>query len=411
LYTPHAGQWPLHNSKARFRIATCGRRWGKTLACTNELVKYAMENPGAVTWWVAPTYQQVMIAWRLLFKYFEPLIQDDNKGEKWILWVTGATTFFKSTERHDNLRGEGVNFMIIDEAADVPPDAWFASLRPTLSDTMGRAIIVGTPKGKNWFFQEWSRGQDPEYPEYESFRFPTASNPYIPPEEIEFARRTLPADLFRQEYEAEFLEDGAGVFRGIRACIDGSLEDPKPGKEYVIGLDLARYQDYTVAICMDQETGHVVAYDRFNKIDWGFQMDRVQAMAERYNDAVIWFDANSVGDPLAEEMKARGLTIEPFKITPTTKGQLIQLLAAKIQQGEISYPEIPELIAELSMFGYEILPSGHIRYSAPPGHHDDMVIALALATWGKFNQVQPRVRVVDIGGAAPEGRTPLHTQW
>lgn len=395
-YRPHPGQLPLHKSKARFRVATCGRRWGKTLACVNEMVVFAAEHPDSISWWVAPSYQQVDIAWRMIEKHYHPLIMKRNTSKYWIRLINGAWIFFKSTEKHDNLRGEGVSFMVIDEAADVDREAWFGSLRATLSDKQGRCIIVGTPKGRNWFYEEWTRGQDPEVKEYESFRFPSKSNPYLPDREVELARQTMPSDLFRQEYEAEFLEDGSGVFRGIHDCVQGELEEPREDGEYVIGLDLARYQDYTVAICMDIETGHVVAYDRFNQIDWALQMDRVQTMADKYNEAVIWFDANSIGDPLAEEMERRGMVIEPFKITPTTKGQLIQLLATKIQRREITFPEIPELLNELSIYGYEILPSGHIRYSAPDGYHDDIVISLALATWGVFNQIQPKVRSISV---------------
>lgn len=390
LYRPHSGQIPLHQSDARFRVVCCGRRWGKTYACINEIVKFAWENPKRITWWVAPSYQQTDIAMRIMFNHFRGAIRNINRSKNYFEWHSGSYTFFKSTTNFDSLRGEGVSFMVIDEARDVPEEAWTAALRPTLSDTMGKAIIISTPRGYNWFYNEWARGNDPDYPEYESFRFPTSSNPYIHPDEIEHARKTLPRDIFMQEYEAEFLDDTAGVFRGVRDCIKGEYkpkgEEPIPKRKYVVGLDLAKHQDYTVITVMDQKTRHVVYIDRFNQVEWDRVLDRLEYVVKRYNRARVWPDATGLGDPLIHEMRKKGIKVEPFKFTATSKQQLVHLLATKIEQGEISFPNYGPLIHELNIFEYEIMSSGHIRYSAPEGQHDDCVVSLALATWGVFNQ-------------------------
>ncbi|WP_169725485.1 terminase large subunit domain-containing protein [Alicyclobacillus contaminans] len=370
----------MHRSMARFRVATCGRRWGKTYACANEIVKAAWENPGTLTWWVAPTYRQTMTAYRLITRNFRNAIAKDSKTELRIEWKSGGVTEFRSTDNFDALRGEGVSFLVIDEAAMVPREAWEAALRPTLSDTGGRCIIVSTPKGRNWFFGVWSRGQDPAFPEWESFKFPTSANPYIPPEEIEEARATLPSDVYRQEYEAEFLEDSAGVFRGIRDCVSGVLEGPQEGRRYVAGWDIAKHQDFSVIIVMDAERGHVVAFDRFNQVDYALQLNRVQNICMMYR-ARLLMDATGVGDPLLEQVKRLGIQVEGYHLSATSKQQLIEHLAVKIERGEITFPEIPVLINELQQFQYEVTRAGNIRYSAPEGFHDDCVIALALATW------------------------------
>jgi phage FluMu gp28-like protein len=380
LYTPHSGQWPLHRSKARFRVATCGRRWGKTHACINELAKFSWENPGTINWWVAPTYKQSRIAFRIMSTQFKDAILSATKNPMEITWKSGGITQFHSADQPDNLRGEGVSFMVVDEAAMIPEEVWTAVLRPTLSDKRGRAIIVSTPRGKNWFYHIWARGQDPEYPDYESWQMPTSSNPYIPPEEVEEARRTLPTDVFRQEYLAEFLEDGAAVFRNIRACIRGQFEEPQPSGDYVIGWDVAKHTDFSVMFCIDRNRNHVVAFDRFNQVDYSLQLNRLETMAKKYRARVL-MDSTGVGDPLLEQVKRRGIPVEGYHFTNASKQQLVENLAVMIERQEISYPEIPVLINELQAFQYEITRAGNIRYSAPDGYHDDCVMALALAAW------------------------------
>ena len=381
LYVPHPGQVLLHNSKARFRLATCGRRWGKTYGCVNEITKSAWENPGTVSWWVAPVYSQAMLGFRLVSNNFHDAIKHKSKSDKLIGLHNSSLIEFRSADNPDTLRGEGVTFMVLDEAARINRDAWEQSLRPTLSDTMGRALFVSTPKGRNWFFELYGRGLDDNFPDYESFKFPTVSNPYIDPAEVEEARMTLPSDAFRQEYEAEFLEDSAGVFRGILNCVKGEFEEPKPGHRYAIGWDIAKHTDFSVIMVIDIDTKHVVAYDRFNQIDYSLQIERLDRIAKKYNAKVL-MDSTGVGDPVLEQVKRKGIQVEGYSFTNTTKQQLIEALAVAIENEEISYPKIDTLIHELQLYEYEITRAGNVRYNAPQGYHDDTVIALGLALQG-----------------------------
>ena len=292
---------------------------------------------------------------------------------------------FKSAEKHENLRGEGLNFLVIDEASKVRREAWEEVLRPTLSDTGGRCIMPSTPFGRNWFYHEFMRGNNPDYPEYESFQFPTASNPYIPSDEIALAKSTLPVDVFRQEYEAEFLEDGAGVFRGIKECAWGGVMEPVPGNEYVVGWDIAKHTDWSVVYVMSMKTKHVMFADRFNQIDYKIQVPRVVSIANKYNGAKILMDSTGVGDPVLEMVKDAGADVEGYNFTNTTKQQLVEHLVTKIEKREITYPNIPVLLNELEIYQYELTRAGNVRYNAPDGYHDDCVMALALATWAAFH--------------------------
>jgi hypothetical protein len=386
LYSPHPGQRALHDSSARFRIATCGRRWGKTFACVNELAKFSWENPRTNTMWVSPTYRQSRIAHRLVLQHFKGAIESSTKNPMEVVWKNGTLTQFNSTDQADNLRGESCHFMILDECAMIEYEAWTNILRPMLTDTNGRAIMVSTPRGMNWFHAMHLRGYDPEYADYESFTFPTSSNPYIPEEEVEEVKKSIPEDVFKQEYLAEFLEDGGAVFKKVDQCIQGTHEEPQKDKHYIIGFDVAKHHDHSVAVVINNATGHVVQLDRFSRMDYNLQIKRVERLAKKYNNAKIFVDSTGVGDPIYEELKNKtGLPVEGVVFSNKKKQQLIEHLAVRLERKEVTFPNIPVLVNELKAYQYEITPSGNMKYGNPPGGHDDTVIALALAAWGSMN--------------------------
>jgi len=391
-YKPHPKQKEFHDSTARFRILAAGRRFGKSEAAVNEAIKASIK-PNSICWIVAPTYQQSMINMRKLKKFLpQEIIKNVNKSEKYVELINGSTLWIKSGDNPDTLRGEGIDFLIADECAMIKREAWEEALRPALSDTQGKAVFISTPKGPNWFMDLWARGQDPEYPDYESWNFITADNPYIAPDEIAEAKRTLPELVFNQEYMAMFMENVGAVFRGVESCIGGEFEEYNQYKSYYMGVDLAKYTDFTVLAVMD-EFGHVCAWDRFNKIDWVFQLERIKQLVNKYHPKIL-VDSTGVGDPIYESMKRSGMNVEGYRFTSESKKQLIEGLSIAIEQHIITYPDIPELINELRIFGFEISKSGNISYNAPSSHHDDCVIALALATYGYMGSTSENIESI-----------------
>jgi len=404
-YCPHPGQVAFHNSPARFRILCCGRRWGKTKAAVAEAFRLCISNtpdsrlqtpgyskpkPGARSpesvarssprgWIVAPTYSLSMEAWREFLSLAPPdTIASINKTEHRITLLNGAVLEWRSADNETSLRGAGLNFLIVDEAARVKDDSWHA-LRPCLSDTQGKAILISTPKGHNWFYQLFLRGQDPLQPGYKSWQFPSSDNPYFPPDESAVAQSELFQPIFQQEYLAEFIADSSSVFRNILACTTGRFEEPLPGHSYFLGVDLARQVDFTVLCVLDAHSHSLVAFDRFNQIDWSIQKARIASLAHKYNDALVILDASGLGDPILEDLRNLGLRIEGYSLTSESKRQLINHLAILLEEGSLSFPPIPQLISELQAYEYDQLPSGSLRFLAPSGYHDDCVIALALA--------------------------------
>jgi len=306
---------------------------------------------------------------------YTDLIKDINKAHMEIVWANDSITAFKGSDNAETLRGETLMGATLDECATMKDNVWPEIVRPMLTVNHGWCDFIGTPKGKNWFFDLYNHATKEEWRRYQA-----ASNesPFFSDDEFEEVRRTTPERIFRQEYLAEFLESDSEVFRGILDCVKGKLEKPKPESHYIMGVDLAKSYDWTVITVWDLERKHLVAYDRFNQIEWPLQEKRIVNLAERYKAKVI-VDATGVGDPVYDNLKRKGIWVEPVKFTNLIKAHLIENLSMLIEKREITYPHLPELVAELQTFELEKLPSGTIRYNAPSGYHDDIVISMALA--------------------------------
>ncbi len=374
---PHAGQALVHGDPARFKVLACGRRWGKTRLGVNECLDVALH--GGRAWWVAPTYRMTEVGWRPLRQLSNRLGLQVRLADRQVLVPGGGEVSVRSADNYDSLRGEGLNYAVIDEAAYVDEAAWTEALRPALSDLLGRAMFISTPAGRNWFWRYWELGQDMSQNEYRSWRFPTSANPFIRPSEIEAARASLPERVFAQEYLAEFVEDAGTVFRRVLdAAVLEPLSDPIPGRSYAMGIDWGKYNDWTVFAIWDIGSQELVYIDRMNQIDYAVQIARLRALAERWRPDVIRPEANSMGEPLVEQLMREGLPVSPFVTTNASKVAAIDALALAFERGDIRIVHDEALISELLSYQLSRTATGMVRYEAPGGMHDDCVMAAAL---------------------------------
>jgi len=354
---------------------------GKTISGANEFIKQIIQaGPEAVGFAVAPTFWHTQKQWKEFMRHCpRQIITAVNRGEHKITLIGNREVWFRSCDNPDSLRSEGIDILWMDEGGQIKEAAWNEALRPALMDKKGRAFFTGTPKGRNWYFQLWTRGQDPEDTDYQSWAFPSEDNPYIDPAEIQDTFKGMTELAYRQEIMAEFLDDVGAVFRGVNNCISGELEEPIVYKHYYMGVDLAKHYDFTVIYVLDK-TGHLVAFDRFSQLDWVFQQKRIINLAQKYKAQTI-IDSTGLGDPIYDQLQRSGIRVQGYKFTNASKADLIENLSIQIENREISFPDIPTLVNELKMFGYKVSPSGLIQYTAPENYHDDCVIALALAAW------------------------------
>jgi len=399
----HPGQVRVRDAcnRSRFVSAVFGRRCGKSHFGVRRLFKRATTiGQGYQGLWAAPTYDLTSVAWDEWHRLFPQAIYTSNKTEHSIKLATGGTIYFRSTDNPNALLGRGYDDAIIDEASRVSHDAIKRAILPTLADRNGRALAITTPAGKrNWVFEWYQRGLDDLQPEWASVHAPSTDNPNTAIQA--WCRENAPAemgggggmplDIYRQEILAEFLDDAASVFRGVRACVAGERMDWPDGRPTVIGLDVAKHQDYTVLTGMrdDGPKRRVVAWDRFHRISWPMQIERVKAAWEAAGHPLIELDATGVGDKVFDDLCEAGLEVHPYKFTLESKQRLIQSLALDIEASTVSYPNIPELIGEMEAYAYEITSTGAFRYNAPEGMHDDCVVSLALANWALKNSSGP----------------------
>ncbi len=388
LPRPHSGQARILRETRRFNVVDCGRRWGKTVLGVNVIVPMALE--GYPTAWFAPSYKYLAEAWRDFCKILRKVIASKNKSEWRIELLTGGVIEFWSLQDEDAGRSRKYKLVVIDEAAKVKclGKAWTEAIRPTLSDFRGDAYFLSTPKGKDYFWELYTKGLDRLQPDWGCWKMPTSSNPFIHPDEILDLQRSLPERVFLQEILAEFHDDGGGVFRKVLEAIRekgrNKNEAAKPHLAYSQGSDLARTLDYSVNTVLGP-TFRQVFWDRYQQMSWTRQIELIAGTSRSYNNAPVTFDATAMGgDVIHEALRKQKMgLVRPFTFTNSSKEGLIDNLALLFEQGKIDLMDIPEQTAELLAFEYEVLPSKKVRMQAPEGMHDDTVMGLALAAWGQ----------------------------
>lgn len=403
LPKPHAAQQSILREAARWNIVACGRRFGKTVLGENVLIQPALE--GKPVAWFSPTYKMLSEIWRDLKNVTAPVTKAVSVQDHRIELITGGVIEMWSLENPDSARGRKYARIVIDEAAMVKNlgDAWNAVLRPSLADFRGDCWMLSTPRGQNFFAQAFAYGQDEARPDWMSWRMPTHANPFIAPAEIEEIRSRLPERVYLQEILAEFLEEAGGVFRNVTACIDRGRtvnELPSPGRQYSMGVDLARVEDFTV-IDVEDDIGRQVYHERFNQISWERQLSSIVRVAQAYR-AMVYVDSTGVGDPMFEALRKANVAVHGYTLTNASKEQLIDNLAMAIEGGRVRLMDIPQQTAELLAYQYELTPSRNVRMNAPEGMHDDCVIARGLARWGSS---LPRPGAPAVGGPRPVGST------
>jgi hypothetical protein len=306
-----------------------------------------------------------------------------NEAERRMDMANDGMLAIRSTFYADHLRGAGLDLVVMDEAAYMDAAVWPEVVRPMLVEREGEALLMSSPNGRNWFWEVYQQGLDAANDQWQAFHYTSYDNPLIAPGELDDIQHMTPGLVWRAEYLAEFVDDEGQVFRGIREAATAPPDaQPIPGRRYVAGLDWGRHKDYTAVVIIDAESREVVALDRFRQITWSLQRGRLVTLYEQWRPAVIWAEANSIGEPNIEALQAEGLPVRAFQTTAQSKKVLIEALALAIEKEELALLPDETLLNELAAYSMESLPMGGYRYSAPSGLHDDTVIALALAWHG-----------------------------
>jgi phage terminase large subunit-like protein len=234
-------QQTVFADKTRFKVVAAGRRCGKSRMAAVTLLIEGLKCPqGSAVLYVSPTMgQSRQIIWDLLLDLGREVIQNSHVNNLDITLINGAKIYVRGADRPDTLRGVSLTYAVLDEVADIKPEAWEQVIRASLSDKRGRALFIGTPKGRNWFYDTFKLGESEDDPDWKSWHFTTADNPLIDQEEIESAKKTLSSFAFKQEYMASFTNAGSDIFKEEWIKYG---EEPEHGS-YYIAVDLAGFEE------------------------------------------------------------------------------------------------------------------------------------------------------------------------
>jgi hypothetical protein len=401
-----------------------------TMAASAALVAAGISRPGTKWRWVAPIYEQAKIGMEDYFpRILPPAPYTEHKPGNMLIAIPQiATTFeFWHAKNPMSLEGKAVNGYIIDEAAKCPEQTYY-SARTTTTVTKGPIMAISTPLGKNWFYQKAMNARDAmewaishgKTPDKLFITARTADNPFVPRESIERARLELPERLFKQYYEAEFIDEGS-VFVGTRECLYGNelrmpvgprqrwLHPNAKEMRVVIGADWAKSVDYTVFIAIELETRKVVGFERFHRLPYTEAIRKLILFHQCFKDVdIILHDKTGVGSAIDDQLKYASLPYHGVIFSNSSKSEMVAQLITAVEQQRIHFPRWAELIREFDMYEGHLGNTGLISYSAPQGSHDDIVSATMLAHSGllQYGERSYDVRFLDDLATLAEKKPP-----
>lgn len=421
-FSLHPGQLQVFKQPSRFKCIAAGRRWGKTRYAAVEILTKALEEEttvngrprsleGMEVWYVAPTFDQARdIIWGLFKQLAQPVIRKTWENDGKIQLLNGRCIQIKGSDRPDRLRGVGLSHVVLDEFASMKPVTWEEILRPTLADVAGSATFIGTPLGKNWFYDLYTQALVEDG--WTAWHFESADNPYLPHAEIEAAKRTMPREVFKQEFEASFHQSGKLVFPYDLQVIpekDVPVDGPTylavdPAGFYTEGQIRQRVQkldETAIAVVRVTPQGWYVLDVPTGRWDVRETSIRILREAQKHRPILLGIEAgmqkNAIDPYLRDQM--RRLNVYP-QVVPLRHGgkdkasRIAWALQGRMEHGRIFFQEgdyLKSLQEQIHDFPY--------------GRHDDMVDALAYidqiaSTLYVDEAVQDTWTPVDTGVAA-----------
>ena len=409
LFSPHNGQKKIidgfADSDHKFGVVSCGRQFGKSLLGQNIMLYWLLATRNQKGGWVSPIYNQAKKVFQELSDAANQLIVHSNKADLTMTFVNGSTLQFLSAERYDSIRGFSFNYIVVDEAAFIREEAMNEAIYPTLSALGKKCLIISTPKSKNWFYTAFLKGINTS-DDYISFRGISTDNPHISQTFIDEQAKSLPTDIFRQEYLAEFSEATNDVFRGLdNICILNEWEEPQRNKQYYFGCDVGLSNDYTVCTIID-ESGRTAKILRFNGKSIAEAGKTIVATLRRYNVRGGYIETNNVGQAIYELIRGENIKCKGFVTTQDSKATGVRKLIEDIENGVVLLPSkqlMPECYDELSAYTYRISANGKLSFSHPNGYHDDVVDSLWLANLSRGELANSRGKIY-IGGMVKQNQ-------
>jgi predicted phage terminase large subunit-like protein len=378
-------QQEVFSDPTRFKIVAAGRRTGKSRLAAWKLILNALQAERGHVFYVAPTQGQARdIMWSTLLELGHEVIKNAHINNLQITLINGATISLKGADRPETMRGVSLKYLVMDEYADMKPQVWEQVLRPALADQKGGALFIGTPMGRNHFYDLYMYGDMGEDPTYKSWHFTSYDNELLDPEEIDIAKKSMSSFAFKQEFMASFAAQGSDIFKEDWVQFDD--EEPEDG-DYYIAIDLAGFIDTSSTSKknkrLDNTAISVVKVGEFGwwvkEIIYGrWTLDKT---AEKIFNAVAKYQPVAVGiergiakqavmSPLTDLMKQRSRFFRVEELTHGNKNKIDRIvwaLQGRFEHGNITLNKGEwnnEFLDQLFQFPNQLV-------------HDDLIDSLA----------------------------------
>lgn len=383
----HKNQRFINDNLNRFNTICCGRRFGKNILLEHIIIDDILK--GRKVAHMEPTYKMLSDVWRDIKRLLGPIITKSDGTEMRMEFLTGATLDFWSLENYDSIRGRKYHLVVINEAAMFRnlEDAWTQVIRPTLTDYIGRAMFLSTPKGDNYFKKLCDRGSSNSLKEWSHFKFTSYDNPKIESTEIDSAKKEIPEITFRQEYLAEFVTGQGTILKSsqIKSFNKNTINVNK--LQIVMSVDLAISQkttaDYSAIVVLgrDKVNGNIYVLDVYRaKIQFNDIIEAIKKYAEKWNPTVVGIESVQAQAYVVQELvRTTKLNIKAIR-PDRDKITRFQAIQVRFENGLVFIEDdiIDDYTRELLAF--------------PLGEHDDMVDATSYC-YHLFDITKPKLIV------------------
>ena len=392
-FTLHPAQQQIFQSNKRFKVVGAGRRFGKSYLARVNLIVEALKSKNEfgydlsdkACYYIAPTFNQAKdIMWQALKQMAAPITKKIRENECILTLSNDRQIHLKGSDRPESLRGVGLSYVVMDEYAFMKEEVWTAIIRPTLADVRGSALFIGTPNGKNHFYDLFLNAEKDE-DDWDAWTFKSLDNPFLDPKEVVLATKDMPLEFVKQEFEANFSSFGGTVFKEDMFVVE---DRPSHGSDIYMTVDPAGYEDVkgiaqgktkrldetAISVVEVNEDGwHVfdIITGRWNVRETAV---RILRTAQKYKTRMVGIERgalkNALMPYLTDNMKR--LNVFPY-ITELTHGnqkkydRIVWALQGRMEQGRLSFQEgeyLNKLFEQLLDF-----PN--------PLSHDDMIDSLA----------------------------------
>lgn len=379
-------QQDVFTDTTRFKVVAAGRRTGKSRLAAWLLIVNALQCDKGHIWYIANTQGQARdVLWQVLLELANPVIEASHINNMQIRLINGATISLKGADRPETMRGVSLKFVVMDEYGSMKPEVWEQIIRPALADQKGSALFIGTPFGRNHFYELYEYGLSGKDSDFKSWHFTSFDNELLDPKEIEAAKKSMSSFAFRTEFMASFEAASGGIFKEEWIKIDE--EEPKDGR-YFVAVDLAGFENVAaantakkkrldqsaIAIVKVTAEGWWVADIEFGRWDIKQTAQKIFDVVRDYEPVCVGIERgalkNAVLPYLSDLMRKYN---SYFRIEDLTHGnkkktdRITWSLQGRLEHGKITFNEGPwnsEIIDELMNF-----PNAQV--------HDDLIDALS----------------------------------